>query len=399
MRIFLIILSVFVFFSCSENISVSDSCDYFDCSLPITDTNSVPPTDNYSAMDLTTQSTTYLQSYKTGSQFYDTYDLLLPIDPNGSFIHTGDALIWNAVALSTMCVLQYDISKNKLNSSYDVSKEMTLLWTAFKNNLILSTGTIIRHPDSTSNTSISRDAITGFLFLGAIAKQYNCTTISNDFGSILSTFISYGKTNKWDFATSSEKSKPSTTVLNDRHMLQATANIYGLSVDVDLLTSIHNHKENMKMMDIIYESRHKCRLGYPDACLRVGNSAVYSTHLTSMTNFIFYIDSKQSTNPVYTNSEIKDMSFYLGRVGGSISAYNWLYVMEYRIINNSVSNNDVANALSSLFPSELPRENNPTKYGCDEFIWQRVTYNRCSNNNTRYIGSDYLLVFALLNSL
>lgn len=390
--------------SSCKDIGVKDIIDQLDVSEYSTD--SEIPIDNteYSTdrnNRVINKAKTYINSsYK--SNHYDEYGLLLTKE-NEEFIHQGDAIGWNMVSLQAMCFIQQGYNNGILTDPvFDLSSEISALWNSIKTNVILDSGTIIRHPSNPDTTSISKDHMQLFMTSLAVAKYTNCSPVVNS-GEIISKFIEFGKENDWDYATSSDKSAISTTFLNNRYNLYVLQDLYNLNYSKDYLdfsTSLESTKLNSELADYINENRYYCRLGFAGSCLRIADTYTFGNHLLYQSLITYAIGNQLLSDPIYNTSEVNYFLSNMGKIGDSINQNNWLYVTGYRyFVLDNPTYNDILKHLDEDWPDNLPTEiNGVNKWGCADFIWQWVGQERCNNSNTEYIGTDFLLPFSMIFS-
>ena len=376
-------------------------CENFDCTFGgIQETSSVPPTNTSttnSTLVLNTKALTYIEaSYRAGSAMYDTHGLIVSRHADGTAKGQGDALLFNSISLSAMCLIDFAVTKGTLNATFDMTTDLTALWTSYK-TMQSTDGRLSRHPIySTANnyTTISKDMLTGFYYLGAMAHKYNCEPIKSEYGAVIRSFADYAIANNWEAGVGVTNN--SQTKMTGRHLLYSVMTLYGLDTsNLDLATSIYDLKTSAKYADYINENKYWCRSGYAAGCLKIANAGVFGNNLIFLS-----MEIATATTALHSTADIKSWYYYLGKVGGSIGLPNWKFVTGYRNVNGITSVNDAENFLNDKFPTGLPKENNAiADWGCAEYIWQRVPYEPCSSSdNTTYPGDDFLLMFGMMRA-
>lgn len=386
-----------------RGISVKDVADELELERNIPQTSSIITIDTNVTYDNSTvisKAKTYIaSSYNhTTSRHYDAYGLLLP-KYNGTFEDKGDALAWTSVSLGTMCMINRAYLKGNLTDpAFDLSSDITQVWTDMKNSVIKPDGHLIRHPDDTGGTSISKDHMSLFMNMLAIAKYTNCTQVTSDASTVLQNFIDYGIDNDWEMGEAG-RTALSTTLLTGRHSLYDLNNLYNLGYtedQLDLSTSGESTTLNTTVADYINENKFYCRQGFPGACLRIANSGVYGNHLHFQTSVQFRIGALNNLEPIYNISKTTLFLENMGKVGQSVGQPNYLFLAAYRhFVLDNPTFNDINKHLDDAWPTDLPKENTPiTTRGCTDFQWQRVGWEKCTNTSKEYIGTDFLLLFS-----
>jgi len=321
--------------------------------------------------------------------------LLLPTKDN-SFIDQGDALGWNMLALQSMCMLTKAYNDGKLDSDFNLQSNINTLWSNIKTNLIKDSGTVIRHPDSVSGTSISKDHIQMFLTSIAFSKHIGCEPITSDSSAIITKFIDYGISHSWDYGLEGSRAA-STTVMVGRNSLKQVAKLLNLSYtdgQLEMRTSVDDLEIATTAADFINYNKTLCRQGYAPSCLRILNSGVYGNHL----NFQNTVLMRLAPN-VYSVDETAKFLTNLGKVGQNLDFPNWLFLTGYRyFVLSSPTYNDVWEHLDTDYPDSLPTEKvSVGKWGCTNYIYQRTMGEHCNLSNTEYTGIDFLLLFSYIN--
>ena len=384
-----------------QGVSVKDVADELELERSIPETSSIIPVDETSQDSsrdsrVLQKALTYVsQSYShSTSRHYDSYGLLLPTEET-TFVEQGDALGWNMMALEAMCML----TKGSQSTNFsDLTTDISQLWSDIKTNLILSDGHLIRHPESTSNTSISKDHMALFMSSLAMIYDLDCEPVKSDATTYISDFIDYGIDNDWEMGESG-KTDPTTTLLVGRHPLYDLNNLYDIGYsedDLDLSTSAETTTFNTTVADYINENKYYCRQGYPGACLRILNAGVFGNHLHFQTSVQFFIGSKHLSDSVYSTSKSSTFLSNMAKVGDSIGFNNWLFVAGYRHFTmTNPTYNDILKHLDEDWPENLPSESvGVTDWGCTDFVWQRFPDESCSGSNKEYVGTDFLLLYA-----
>ena len=302
----------------------------------------------------------------------DEYGLLLPKNWDGTPREHGDALMWNSIALASMCLI--DDTENDFG--------IMSLFEAYQ-QLQAEDGRLFRHPtirESNTRTTISKDQITGFLYLAKTAKDTECI-ISGGIGSMLQRFAEYARLHKWQIGVG--KTDITTTYWTDRHLLKKVLQLYGLDTSgLDLKTSIHDTKGMSYIADDIFYTHYKCRKDGGGYCEIAKGTSVFPAHLAFLSAMIM--------------GEVSSLK-ELAKVGDNIGFNNWLFVTGYRTTQKRKTFNDVEKFLVEDFPDDLPNEINGVKgWGCTDYIWQRAPLEKCDNDTRTNIGNDLIHVYALI---
>ena len=398
MKKYIIFIFLLFTFSC-QDYSIREACDSIDCSESLPTTESIVRTD-IDTIDPSVQlavnikANTYLEKsfrHET-STHYDQYGLHLATSTS-DFIHQDDNLIDSSQSLMSMCMVHK-------SGFADLSTDIALLWTSIKDNLQLPDGRLIRHPDFTSKTSISKDGIVGWMAMLAMAYHTNCEPIKTEAGPLITKFKEYGIANEWEYGAKGYQDS-STTKLTDRHKLKMLLNLYDQTTDdLDLSTSGHTLAESAKVADYINENKYHCQGGDPTACLNIGDAGVFVNNLVFLGMIVAYIEAIHKDNAFYNEVDLDIIFYNLGRIGDSIDYPNHLFLSFYRyfVYGNTATYNDAIAFLDSGFPNTLTGEilgTNNTEWGCTDSIWQRIPWEHCDMSNTEYIGFDFMLLFAV----
>lgn len=368
-----------------------------------TETSSEVPKDKNSSYDniwLLNKGLVYInQSYRATSRHYDQYGLLLPTKPTGmgGFKDQGDALLFNSFALANMCQIQQLVNEKKLSKDFDLSNEIQSLGNNYQNYLQTKDGALIRHPDFIANksyTSVSKDGIAGFLYLGSKVFESNCS-FKDQYKIMVINFLNFVKANNWEMSIT--KKDLSVTKLTDRHYLAMVLNLYDITADLDLGTSYHDLKSQTEYADYVNQNVSRCKeLKYftdNAFCQLFDGTAVSGNHLTYLGLQVAIVEAKYKKNSQYTLGLLKDYSLNMAKVGDSVGAYNWLFVSGYRRYYERTFN-DIAEFLLNNFPENIPTETNGVLgWGCTDYIWQRTPFEKCNQDDTEYLGNDFLIVF------
>ncbi len=398
---YVIIIMSFILLGC-QGVEVKDAVEYLELERNIPQTSSIVPVDSESTYDnaaVIAKAKTYIaSSYAHGtSRHYDSYGLLLP--KYTDFEDDGDALAWTSVSLATMCMINKAYSKGNLtDSAFNLTTDISTLWTDMQNSVIKADGHLIRHPDDTDGTSISKDHMSLWMNMLAMAKHTECEPIASEAGAIIKKFMDYGIANDWEMGESG-RTATSTTFLAGRHALYDLNNLYSqgyTSDQLELATSGETTALNTSVADFINENKYYCRQGYAGSCLRILNAGVFGNHLHFQTSIQFYIGSLNNSSPVYTLAESTQFLANLAKVGQNVNQPNWLFVAGYRYFTmTNPTFNDINAHLADDWPDDLPTENTAvTSRGCTDFQWQRVGWETCTGITKEYIGTDFLLLFA-----
>ena len=412
-----LLISCFVFISllligCGDN-SIKELSDVINFTID-TNTPSTIREDSESTnfkTEVIAKAKVYIQdSYKIGSVHYDKYGYILPKGSAG-FEGQGDAFGWTMKALSNMCKIQKAYEDGKLtDSAFDMSSDISTTW----NNMLLNSfdgGRPFRHPDDLTGSSISRDHMGYFIELGAVAKQVNCTQITATYGAKFTEYIQYGIDHNWEYGAEG-RTAPATTKMTSRHTMLVINNLYNLGFtkdDLDYSSSLHNISIAASLSDFEYSNKFLCQQGYSGACLRIGNVGVYGLMLNFTGLQVLYIDNKLNSDPIYIKSDLDIIAANFGKTGDKMSlplgGYeerfpNWMFLTGYRFWNeSSPTYNDIWRHLEEDWPETLPRENlgvyDGTIQMCTDNVIQRVVPENCNlNDDTEYVGNDYLQIFA-----
>ncbi len=325
----------------------------------------------------------YMKVSAEGSRFYDEYGLLLPIK-DGVHKDQGDALIWNSVTLAALCLTGSD------NVAY--------LWESIK-TLQTEDGRLFRHPiyaDGVGKTSISKDGVLGFLYLGVIAKHTDCSPVEEEYGIMLAKFKDYVITHNYEMGVGHKDI--SVTFLSDRHTLRTVLRMYGISSEgLDFKTSVHDLSAAGFWAHTIFDLDYACQHGDANACSAKGTMGSFMNHLAFLSVSIAYYGSLYNEDSQYTQSQAKDLLKDMAGVGLDQKAYNWLFLTQLRVAQGGKTFKDVNKFLKESFPSDTPTETNGVKgWGCTDYIWQRAPYQPCEND-AHYLGTDFLIVYGLIN--
>jgi len=339
--------------------------------------------DPVESFEITEQTDRYLKRFEVGSENYDQYSLLLPIE-NGTHIKKGDALIFNSVALASMCMLE----------GFD--SERVVLWDAVKG--LQKNGTFIRHPESQAKLSISKDQLTGFFYLAAIAKYTDCDPVVGDMPAILASLKQYGVSHDWEMATG--KTDRSTTLWLDFHILKAIYGMYDLeNSDFDLSRSIHYVEASSIVAPQLAYMAYLCRSGEDKlACVDGKPVPVFGNHLLALTIAIFAVDSRVSKHPLYKKSKTNEWLKNISEVGDEFGYRNWLFFSMYSYFTGKGKGykNNIDDFLVNWFPDQTGEEKDHAVlgWGCSEYIWQRVPPETCSGSPVYYTGIDFLHLYS-----
>ncbi|MGK0290010.1 MAG: hypothetical protein ACI86H_001465 [bacterium] len=359
-------------------------------------------------------------SYKIGSLFHDNYGLILPyelIDSSNDVKHVdqGDSLMWNSIALSSMCMIQQAVQEQRLPAKYDLKPEIKALWNSIKNNLQLEDGRWIRHPSLITDkdqTQISNDLILGSLFMGTIAYHTNCDPVKSEYKVFVEKFADYGRTHKWEMGGDGYKHDLSVTWLKDRSTLKMVLNLYDANTS-DLSIYLPDDlqrlilKETLIFANYINKHKSKCLKGSKFDCALIGGNkrglSVFGNHLAFLKLNIGYIESLYKSNSLYKTDTLKDWYYYMGRIGDDINAPNWLFTAGYRSSNlDKPTFHDAEKFLVLNYPNEYSGETEDhsiKEWGCTTYLWQRVPIERCNDNkNIRYTTIDFLFLFSIIQN-
>lgn len=328
------------------------------------------------------------EDYSFRLQFMkDEYGLLLP-KLGGAFIQQGDALLWNSIALASFCLLHSET-------------ETLELWNSFK-HLQTEDGRLFRHPllkDGVYTTSVSKDGILGFLFLGAISKETNCI-IQEHYKTSLEKFAQYVV--KHDYEMGVGETDLTVTYLSDRHTLRMVLRLFDLpSEHLDFKTSVHDLYFQTRNSNAVYNHNADCKnpVKSPfmvEFCSSDWFPGVFGNHLTYLSVYIAFVEAKNIENPVHSMGRIKDYTKYLAQTGIEKGTLYWPFVQLYRITRRQFLFEDINSELMKMFPEKPPSESNQVEgWGCTDYIWQRIPFQKCNNDSTQYLGLDLLLPFSI----
>lgn len=373
-----------------------------DCYEKAFDTSSIVPDDIESSDAVNSaviaKAQTYINdSYDASSDKHDSYGFIFGKE-GSTFMHQGDGLMWNSVPLAAMCMMDS-------SSDYTFTTEIASLWNAIKTEMIMSDGRPRRHPlkDGANGTSISRDMVTGYLYMGAMAKYTNCSGVTSDYLTYLEKVRDYAINNNWELQNPAylEKANSTTTKMGDntKRMMVSVLKIYGGDYSSIVLDNpdINAMTAEMKLADWIAEKKFYCRQGFIGSCLKGANLGVFGAHLTFLHAVTANIEYKLLGSSTYFSEFDLDTLLYdAARIGNSVNHQNWLMVAAYRHFTGGTFN-DVYKALDEIFPDVIPGEiegTNSTTRGCTDFIWQRIGWEYCSGSSEVYTGNDFLQAFA-----
>ena len=320
---------------------------------------------------------------KSFSMLRDEYGLLLPNNGYGTFIDQGDALIWNSIALASLCLIG---DQEKIDD----------LWVSYITNLQMPDGSLIRHPTLKSGvgvSSISRDGITGFLFLGSIAWITKCS-IFPEYGERLQRFADYGANKNWLVGAHPGDITP----ITDRHLIKMVLSLYNRDTsNLSLKTSIHNLSFQVSIANEVNKYTHECKKGIQRSCDLVKHFSPFVSHLAFLSVVIARIDAMNNPNPTDSLPDTESWLLTLSAVGDDIGFNNWLFVAGYRkFVRDDATYRDIHKFIAEDFPHTLPTESNGVSgWGCTDYIWQRSPGEYCSDSKTIHIGQDLLLLYGL----
>ncbi|MBF0239030.1 MAG: hypothetical protein HQM12_15115 [SAR324 cluster bacterium] len=342
------------------------------------------------------------QSYRQGSALHDEYGLLRPYQTSTSeHIHAWDALFWNSLSLSAMCLIQASVDLRRLPGTFQLETEIAELWTHFKQNLQTRDGRLYRHPDYQNgvlSTSISRDGIIGFLFLGAVAKDSGCAGVTFDYRYRLILLKEYALNHHDEMGVGQTNAKE--TKLRDKPLLNMLLKMYHIDPVEDTdVPSADDMQPLLEHAESIYQTDLACQSGDVTLC-KNNNIRFYLLHLHFLRNLVFWFDHQHNKIPEHTLDDITEKARLLALVGNRYHYYNWLFITGYRMIHSPRSYRDASYYLQNNFPENLPtNQQGVADHGCAEYIWQKVDYDlSCAPiEDVTYIGTDFLLLFGLIH--
>lgn len=316
----------------------------------------------------------------------DEYGLLLPKEGT-QFKDQGDALLWNSIAVATHCLLKEN-------------DKAFALWQSVK-KLQTSDGRLFRHPilhNGLDRTSVSKDGVIGFLFMGAIIYETSCFPMVLEYGERLEMFSEYVRKHNYEMGVG--VTEPSTTFLLDRHLLKSVLKLYDKNhEDMDYKTSLHDLSVSAESAPYIFNNKFICDFASHQKpfCSSLEYVSVFPSHLTFLSVMTSWIDWKHNMNPLHERNDLIQYSDSLARSGVDIGFPNALFITGSEIINESYDFKFAAHQLNTLFPDHLPSEKNGVRqWGCTDYIWQRLPKEPCDQSTTEYLGFDFLLPYALI---
>jgi hypothetical protein len=317
---------------------------------------------------------TYIQAIQ-----YDEYNLALPVRDN-EFIDQGDALLFNSLLLAAFCILQEPSAER--------------LWDAYQ-QVQISDGRLVRHPSLAAGkeaTSISKDGVVGFLFLGSILIDHGCAAQQQVYKQMLDKFVHYAVSHNYELGVG--KTDPSVTLLTDRHVLRMVMKLYDLDHSVlDTKFSGHDIRYSAKIAPTVFRYNLHCKNGNAEAC-KIQMPGTFTIHLTFLSTSIALVDAKHNYNAQYSIPEVQEMLQQLASVGVEENVLNYLYLGKYwKETNQPVD--DVFLFLLNNFPLLTSERQEVIGFGCTDYVWQRTPYESCNQSDTRYVGVDFLLAYAL----
>ena len=346
--------------------------------------------DNFKEVVDTSSDTNYYRLNESKAELYvknafgihkDSYGLLLPLNSDNSFRDQGDALIWNSVYVASLCL------------SDMFQDERWELWQSIRDNLITEEGRPYRHPSKmqgTKSTSISKDGMIGFLYLGAIVKYTNCPNIVDEYPTFVERMYKYGKSNDWEYGIGNTET--SVTLMANQMSLDIVLKLYGIKHSVP----VHIKDAYAALeMPALYKKLHKCQ-NKGEECDAAKGLGAFQIHLNYLATVIAHIGTIVNGTPRYSSEETEQFLLALSNVGLEQGYPNWLYIATYRhFVTKLPTYNDVNEYLSGFPAFTLPNETiGAGPYGCTDYIWQRVMPQGCSENGREYIGADYLHAWA-----
>ena len=328
----------------------------------------------------------------------DSYGIYLPIKNGDTFIDQGDALIWNSLLLAAYCRINMDLSFN-LDSIIERD------WWLYKDNFILQDGRPIRHPDLadglTKSGSISKDGLTGFYVLGAVAYDTSCEPVKSEFSEVVTRVAKYAKGHDWLLgAPGSGKKKLILSYLLNRIYLSDLLQLYGERRIVKrnrVLVDLSEHASNDAGE---FRNKTKCLRGDDIACIQADKNSSTTWHLHHENLISHAIFTKHDIeDPYYTRKQIGKFRKSMAKIGRSdrfrdgTTMSNWLFVLPWRI-NSGRSYFDIVRFLTRKFTDQLPNKSTPIgNWKCTVMIWQRNPLeNKCDpDRDEEYLGLDFLI--------
>lgn len=319
-------------------------------------------------------------------EHHDEYGLLLPREGT-EFKDQGDALLWNSIAVAVYCLLKEN-------------DKAFALWQSVK-KLQTSDGRLFRHPslkDGVGRTSISKDGVIGFLFMGAMIYETSCFPMVLEYGDHIEKFAEYVRSHHYEMGVG--VTDPTVTFLGDRHLLKSVLRLYDRSHEnLDYKTSLHDLSVSAEAAPYIFNNKFLCDFinHQNPLCPALEQVSVFPSHLTFLSVITSWVDWKHNMNPLHERNELIQYSDSLARSGVDIGFPNALFITGSEVINESYDFKFAANQLNTLFPEHLPSEKNAVRqWGCTDYIWQRLPKESCNQSGTGYLGLDFLLPYALI---